>query len=65
MNAWTSEELDRVGSDAAQRADTARLHAGRVERDVRHAEPQESVDDLVDDAYRTKYARYPDSYTRT
>jgi hypothetical protein len=48
---------------ATQRAHTARIHAGGVERDVDLVDPEESVNDLVDDAYRTKYARYLSSYT--
>ena len=38
------------------------MRAGGLERDVRFAEPDAGVRAAVDDAYRSKYARYDDSY---
>jgi hypothetical protein len=34
------------------------VRAGGVEKDVRFVEPDEDVDDAIDEAYRTKYRRY-------
>jgi hypothetical protein len=34
------------------------VSAGGVEKDVRFVEPDEDVDDAIDEAYRTKYRRY-------
>jgi hypothetical protein len=39
-----------------------RIRAGGVERDVAFTEPDDSVRGAIDGAYRTKYARYGDSY---
>jgi hypothetical protein len=47
----------------ATRTGSAHISADGVERDVDLFRPDSSVDDLVDDAYRTKYFRYLDSYT--
>lgn len=42
---------------------TGRISAGGVERDVVFEEAPEAHADEVDAAYRSKYARYGDSYT--
>jgi len=47
----------------ARRIGLAHVRAGAVDREVTLLEPDEDVDNLVDDAYRTKYARYLGSYT--
>ena len=41
-----------------------RIRAAGVERDVTFEEPDDSVHPAIHDAYRSKYARYPDSYVR-
>ena len=41
-----------------------RIRAAGVERDVTLEEPDDSVHPAIHDAYRSKYARYPDSYVR-
>jgi hypothetical protein len=48
---------------ALQRSE-GRARAGGIERDVVLEEPVDADDDAVDQAYRTKYARYADSYVR-
>jgi hypothetical protein len=40
----------------------AHIGAGGVERDVTVAEPRDDVQLAIDAAYRTKYARYGDSF---
>ena len=42
---------------------TGRITAGGVERDVVFEEAPDSHGDEIDEAFRTKYARYGDSYT--
>jgi hypothetical protein len=37
------------------------IHAGGVEKDVRFVETGDDVSDAVDEAYRSKYRRYPAS----
>jgi len=37
----------------------ARIRAGGIEKDVTVEEADAAVNDLVDDQYRSKYARYP------
>jgi hypothetical protein len=44
---------------AAQATHVGRISAGGVERAVEFAEVGDGVNDAVDDAYRTKYGRYP------
>ena len=39
------------------------IEAGGVDRDVAFADADHAVDDQIDEAYRTKYRRYPASYT--
>jgi len=41
-----------------------RISAGGVDRDVTFEEPDDSVAAAIDDAYRTKYARYGNTYVR-
>ena len=41
-----------------------RIRAGGIERDVTFEEPDDSVHPAIHEAYRSKYARYPDSYVR-
>ena len=48
---------------SAQRTRAGRIHAGGVDRDVSLARPDVDVNGPIDDAYRTKYAQYADSYT--
>jgi hypothetical protein len=38
------------------------VSAGGVEKDVRFVEPDDDVNDSIDDAYRTKYAHYDASF---
>jgi hypothetical protein len=54
------------GRDAAWFRGTQHRHEGRIEaggatRDVTFAEPEPGLDDALDDAYRTKYRRYPEN----
>lgn len=44
---------------AAQLQGEGEIHAGGVEKAVTFVKADENVDDAVDAAYRTKYARYP------
>lgn len=44
---------------AAGASHEARIRAGGVEKDVTVEEATDAVNDLVDDGYRSKYARYP------
>jgi 4-carboxymuconolactone decarboxylase len=46
----------------AQASHEGRIRAGGVERDVFFDEPDDTVRSAVDVAYRTKYARYGDTY---
>lgn len=46
------------------RSHEGRIRAGGVEADVRLAEPDAEVRAAVDQAYRSKYARYGDAYVR-
>ncbi|MFP5345768.1 MAG: DUF2255 family protein [Actinomycetes bacterium] len=46
----------------ALRSHEGRVRAGRLERDVRFAEPGDDTRAAVDSAYRTKYARHGDAY---
>ncbi len=46
-----------------QQTHTVHLHAGGVDRAVALVDAGDDINDLVDDAYRAKYARYLDSYT--
>ena len=39
-----------------------RIYASGVERDVTFSEPDNTVHDAIDHAYRTKYARYGNTY---
>src|SRR6266702_4986240 len=39
-----------------------RIRAGGIERDVAFEEPDEADHHAIDDAYRTKYARYASTY---
>ena len=48
---------------SARRTRAGRVHAGGVDRDVSLARPDVDVNGPIDDAYRTKYAQYADSYT--
>ncbi len=41
-----------------------RIRAGGADRDVSFVEPGPGVREAIDTAYRTKYARYGDSYLR-
>jgi hypothetical protein len=41
-----------------------RIRAAGVERDVTFEEPDDSVHPAIHEAYRSKYARYPDRYVR-
>jgi hypothetical protein len=41
-----------------------RIRAGGIERDVTFEEPDDSVHPAIHEAYRSKYARYPDSYVQ-
>ena len=43
-------------------AHQGRIRAGGVERDVVVEEPDDSVHGAIDQAYRTKYARYGNTY---
>ncbi len=42
----------------AQAVHAGRIHAGGVEKDVDFVEMDDSVNDAIDGAYRTKYRRY-------
>ncbi len=44
----------------AQQSKRGRIRAGGVERDVAFDLPSDVDHDAIDQAYRTKYARYPD-----
>jgi hypothetical protein len=46
----------------AQASHTGRIRAGGVERDVSFARPDDAIRTAVDEAYRTKYGRYGDTY---
>jgi hypothetical protein len=46
----------------ARATQEGRIRAAGVERDVAFAEPDPGLRDAVDQAYRTKYARYGDTY---
>ncbi len=48
----------------ARRNPVGRIRGGGVDQDVSFAEPDTGVHEAVDAAYRTKYARYGDSYLR-
>ena len=61
IRSWRGTRGAWYGS--AQRRRAGRIHAGGVDRDVALARAEENVNGPVDDAYRTKYARYADSYT--
>jgi Uncharacterized protein conserved in bacteria len=41
-----------------------RIRAAGIERDVTFEEPDDSVHPAIHEAYRSKYARYRDSYVR-
>ena len=45
---------------AAEARPEGRISAGGVDKAVRFVGAGDEVNDAVDDAYRTKYARYPD-----
>lgn len=45
-----------------RRSQATRVRVGGTELDVRFVEPDEDVDDLVDQAYREKYAGYGSAY---
>lgn len=47
---------------SAQRRPEGRILAGGVERDVTLEEPRDADHDAIDQAYRTKYARYGSTY---
>src|SRR6058998_1374798 len=49
----------------ALQAHQDRIRAGSVERDVVFEEPDDSVQGAIDQAYRTKYERYGNSYVRS
>ena len=61
IRSWRGTRGAWYGS--AQRRRAGRIHAGGVDRDVALARAEENVNGPVDDAYRTKYAQYADSYT--
>jgi hypothetical protein len=42
-----------------QERQEGRIQAGGVEKDVHFAEGEADANDAIDDAYRTKYERYP------
>ena len=46
----------------ALRRGQGRIRVGGIERDVSFEEPDDSVDAAIDDAYRTKYGRFPEAY---
>ena len=46
---------------AVQRGE-GRIRAGRLEHDVTLSQADDTVNDAIDQAYRTKYGRYGDSY---
>jgi hypothetical protein len=41
-----------------------RIRASGIERDVTLDEPDDAVHPAIDDAYRTKYGRYPEAYVQ-
>jgi hypothetical protein len=47
---------------SALRHPQGRIRAGGVTRDVAFAEPDDADHDAIDQAYRTKYARYASTY---
>lgn len=47
---------------SAQDSREGHISAGGVEKDVTFVEAEQDIDDRIDDAYRTKYHRYSDSY---
>ena len=61
IRSWRGTHGDWYRS--AQRTKAGRIHAGGVDHDVALARAEENVNGPVDDAYRTKYAQYADSYT--
>lgn len=46
---------------AAQARHEGHIHAGGVDKDVRFVETGDDVNDAIDEAYRSKYRRYPAS----
>jgi hypothetical protein len=48
---------------SAQQAPVIRIRADSVDREVALVAPDDDLNGPVDDAYRTKYHRYLDSYT--
>jgi hypothetical protein len=42
-----------------------RIRAGGVERDVTFEEPEDATHDIIDQAYRSKYARYGGNYVES
>ena len=41
-----------------------RIRTGEIERDVTFEEPDDTVHPGIDNAYRTKYGRYPEAYVQ-
>jgi hypothetical protein len=41
-----------------------RIRVGGIEHDVIFDEPDDTVHPAIDDAYRTKYGRYPEAYVQ-
>ena len=60
IRSWRGTRGAWYGS--AQRRRAGRIHAGGVDHDVALARAEENVNGPVDDAYRTKYAQYADTY---
>jgi hypothetical protein len=58
------EDAPASGSGGRCSVTRGRIRVGRIERDVTFEEPDDCVHPAIHGAYRSKYARYPDSYAR-